>query len=58
MRLSGVAEYAAEAFPVADDLDLQPWLLTWRDDKDPANTAAKEAKTLGDLRALLKATPD
>ncbi len=58
MRLSGVAEYAAGEFPVANDLDLKPWLLTWRDDKDPAISAAKEAKSLGDLRALLKAMPE
>jgi hypothetical protein len=58
MRLSGVAEYAATEFPVADDLDLQPWLLTWRDESDPASKAGDEVKTLGDLRALLKKTPE
>lgn len=58
MRLSGVAEYAASEFPAASDLDLQPWLLTWRDESDPASKAGDEVKTLGDLRALLKKTPE
>ncbi|MDZ4731009.1 MAG: hypothetical protein SH820_13810 [Xanthomonadales bacterium] len=58
MRLSGVAEYAASEFPVADDLDLQPWLLTWRDESDPASKVGDEVKTLGDVRALLKKTPE
>jgi hypothetical protein len=58
MRLKGVGEYAAAEFPVADDLDLQPWLLNWRDENDPARQAASGVKTLGDLRAVLKSTPE
>lgn len=57
MRLSGVAEYAASEFPVADDLELKDWLLTWRDPQDPASSPANGVKTLGELRALLTQTP-
>jgi len=53
MRLSGVAEYAAGEFPVADDLDLGPWLLTWRDEEDSASKGDVQVKTLGELRTLL-----
>ncbi len=58
MRLSGVAEYAASEFPAADDMELKPWLLNWRDVKDPASQVSGEVKTLGELRALLKKTPE
>lgn len=54
MRLSGVAEYAASEFPLADDLELKDWLLNWRDPQDPASNSADAAKTLGELRTLLK----
>lgn len=58
MRLSGSAEYAAGEFPVADDLDLGPWMLSWRDPKDPAGQSGEKPKTLGELRALLKKIPE
>jgi hypothetical protein len=58
MRLSGVAEFAASKFPVSSDMSLQGWLLTWRDTKDPASQASGGVKTLGELRDLLKATPE
>lgn len=54
MRLSGVAEYAAGEFPLADDLELKAWRLNWRDAKDPASNSADSVRTLGELRALLK----
>jgi len=57
MRLSGVAEYAVSEFPVANDLELKDWLLSWRDPQDPASNLADTVKTLGELRALLKTTP-
>lgn len=58
MRLKGVGEYAAGEFPVADDLDLKDWLVNWRDGEDPAREAGSTAKTLGELRAILKNTPE
>jgi hypothetical protein len=57
MRLSGSAEYAASEFPVADDLDLGPWLLSWRDPEDPAGKSGENPNTLSELRALLKRIP-
>ncbi len=56
MRLNGVAEYAPGEFPVADDLELKDWLLTWREPKDPASSLADGVKTLGELRTFLKET--
>jgi hypothetical protein len=58
MRLKGVAEYAASDFPIGDSLDLKFWLVTWRDENDPARPASEGLETLGDLRALLKSTPE
>jgi hypothetical protein len=55
MRLAGVAEYAAGEFPLAVDMSLQDWKLSWRDDNDAAAKQAKKAKTLDELRQLLKA---
>lgn len=55
MRLAGVAEYAAGEFPLAVDMSLQDWKLSWRDDNDAAAKQAKKAKTLDELRRLLKA---
>lgn len=57
MRLTGVAEFAASEFPVSNEMSLQGWLLTWRDTKDAASQKTSDVKTLGELRALLKATP-
>lgn len=58
MRLTGVAEFAASDFPIKNEMSLQGWLLTWRDAKDPASQASGGLKTLGELRELLKATPE
>jgi hypothetical protein len=55
MRLIGVAEYAASEFPLAVDMSLQEWKLSWRDDNDAAAEQAEKAKTLDELRQLLKA---
>jgi len=58
MRLTGVAEFAASQFPIGDDMGLKGWLLSWRDPKDPASQASGEIKNLGELRELLKNTPE
>jgi hypothetical protein len=55
MRLVGVAEYATSEFPLAADMNLQDWKLSWRADDDAAAKQAKKAKTLDELRRLLKA---
>lgn len=55
MRLVGVAEYAASEFPLAADMSLQDWKLSWRDDNDKGAEQAEKAKTLDELRQLLKA---
>ncbi|HMB60219.1 MAG TPA: hypothetical protein VKN35_09935 [Xanthomonadales bacterium] len=57
MRLSGVAEYAAEEFPVGDNTEVAAWTLSWRDDNDLAELLAAEAGSVGELRQLLKANP-
>jgi len=54
MKLSGVAEYAPAEFPLAEDMALDEWKLSWRDEKDEAIKKAGAAKTLSDLRQLLK----
>jgi hypothetical protein len=53
MRLTGRADYARTAFPVAGDEPLERWTLTWRESTDPARPRAADAATLDDLRALL-----
>jgi len=53
MKLSGVAEYALTEFPLAADMPLEGWDLSWRDEKDSAAEAAGKAKTLAELRQLL-----
>ena len=57
MRLSGVADYAAAVFPVADNAALAEWDLSWRDANDPAELISAEAGTVAELRQLLKANP-
>ena len=54
MRLRGVAEYAAADFPLAAELDLEGWSVSWRDPNDPASARLESANTLGELRELLK----
>lgn len=55
MRLVGVADYAASEFPLAADMVLQEWKLSWRDDTDAAAEKAGKAQTLDELRQLLQA---
>lgn len=57
MRLNGVADYSSSDFPLKSEMSLDGWLLTWRDPDDPASRKAGDVKTLGELRAFLKATP-
>ncbi len=54
MRLVGVADYAASEFPLAADMVLQEWKLSWRDDNDAAAAKAEKAASLAELRQLLK----
>lgn len=56
MRLKGVGDYAIKDFPLANDMPLDDWHLTWRDEQDPARTAG-EAESLEGLRSLIKSTP-
>jgi hypothetical protein len=53
MKLAGVAEYAATAFPLAEDMKLKGWDLSWRDENDAAAAEAEKAGTLAELRQLL-----
>lgn len=57
MRLNGVADFAATEFPLTPASSLDGWTLNWRDEKDHAATAAAEARTLGELRELIRARP-
>jgi len=54
MKLAGVAEYAAGEFPLGVDTSLRDWALSWRDETDKAAAKAKNAKTLAELRQLLR----
>lgn len=58
MRLNGVADYSASEFPLKSEMSLQGWLLTWRDPKDPASQKSDGLQTLGELRSMLKNTPE
>jgi hypothetical protein len=53
MKLTGVAEYAATEFPLAEGMSLKDWALSWRDEDDPAEIPASKADTLAELRQLL-----
>jgi hypothetical protein len=53
MKLAGVAEYGATEFPLAEDMQLKGWDLSWRDENEAAAEAAKKAGTLAELRQLL-----
>jgi len=55
MKLAGGAEYAATDFPLAADMPLKGWDLSWREDNDSAAEAAGKVKTLEELRQLLSA---
>jgi hypothetical protein len=55
IRLKGTAAYARTAFPVVDDEAIEGWNVTWRDAGDAAQAQLAGVKTVGELRALLKA---
>ncbi len=54
MRLRGEADYARQEFPLAEDMPIGDWHLSWRDEEDPAQSAGK-AETLAELRSLISA---
>lgn len=56
MRLKGTADYARRDFPLAPDMSLRDWKLSWRNSDDPAQAGA-EVETLAELRSLIAATP-
>ena len=55
MRLKGTGDYARRDFPLPGDMPLSDWKLTWRNDEDPARSAA-EVATLDELRELIAST--
>lgn len=57
MRLKGLADFAETEFPIDSSENLEGWKLDWRDPDDGAAAAASEAKTLDQLRALIRETP-
>jgi hypothetical protein len=54
MRLWGTAEYARLPFPIESTAALSDWVMTWRNETDPAIGATENLSTLGELRELLK----
>ena len=56
MRVWGVADYARKEFPVADSANLNDWVLSWRDESDPAINASADVQSLAALRKLLRMT--
>lgn len=54
MKLAGVAEYALTEFPLAADMSLTDWQLSWRDEDDTAASGAEDIATLEELRQLLR----
>ncbi|HKJ18866.1 MAG TPA: hypothetical protein VJ984_16040 [Xanthomonadales bacterium] len=49
MRLKGVGDYAERDFPLSEDMPIEDWKLTWRNEDDPASSA-RNVRTLADLR--------
>lgn len=56
MRLWGLADYAKKGFPVEGSAKLSDWVLSWRDESDPAINAASDVQSLEALRKLLRMT--
>jgi len=56
MRLWGTADYAKKSFPVEPLSALDDWVVSWRDEEDPAKAAADDVQTLQALRKLLQQT--
>ena len=57
MRLKGLADYTETEFPLKGSDSLEGWKLDWRNPDDGAAAVAGEAKTLDQLRALIRETP-
>jgi hypothetical protein len=57
MRLKGLADFADTEFPIGSSDSLEGWKLDWRNPDDGAAAMASEAKTLDQLRALIRKTP-
>lgn len=57
MRLRGTADYASRDFPLAGDMSLRDWHLSWRNENDPAKNQEKPSN-LAELRALIATTPE
>lgn len=57
LGLKGTAEFARVEFPLATDMPLEDWSLSWRDPDDPLAGAEEPPATLDALRRALKATP-
>jgi hypothetical protein len=56
MRLWGAAEYAQKPFPVDPSSSLSDWVISWREEADPAMAASADIQTLESLRKLLRQT--
>ena len=56
MRLWGTSEYAEKDFPVEASSVLSGWVMSWRDEADPAAAVAADIQTLEALRKLLRQT--
>lgn len=54
MRLKGFADFSTGDFPLPASGSLDGWTLTWRDEQDPAISAAADATTLEELRAAIR----
>lgn len=54
ISFKGLAEYAPGVFPLTDELSLDDWELSWREDNEAIAAKAKGVDTLGELRQLLK----
>jgi hypothetical protein len=52
MGLKGIGDWAEREFPLAADMPLKDWKLTWRNSNDPAQNA-EGVRTLADLRSVI-----
>jgi len=53
MVLAGVAEYARVEFPLNEDISLEGWDISWRNEQDETVIDTDLIKTLGELRKQL-----
>lgn len=56
MKLNGIGDYAERDFPLEEDMPIEGWILTWRNENDPASSA-RNIRSLADLRAVIASTP-